>query len=1068
MQKKQIQFNKSMTSDKRSETFAYLSKNVLNSQTEGLYPGRDYIEQTTTLTDDDSIVNIYQRNTATLVPLVITKNGTTYSFYPLGSNTKSNTDVSNIDAFGSDGESVFYVLNDGKVYSVNNSGTGHTLRGTLPDYTSGDVKGGFYDGLHVYWVGAKIYRILPSDNTIQLSFTQTGFTDICFVDFYENLMAVGVQRRDDSIVFLWDKKNTTLFASRKLIKNTYLLAGGVVDSVLQIVTSTASSENPKEQQGEIIISAFNNSSFQRINSIVAYGSFVKKPTVLSIGSHISVDSDNMLFSVVGNDTQKAIHPELSQNYIYKTLKNGSIEVIDIPKANGAINYASIVKIFRNFNLFVVNNTDDFPPVIYSNDYSNSDYNNYAGYSSTEYITDFYCDPGTLHSMHAFSFTFEKLFKNENIPAPVPGAEGVLSVFGVTKNTSEVAWSTASDDSTPKSQLQYAVYISTTNNIGTVDNAETNGTLVKFYTQNINEFVITGLTPETVYWVNVIVRNLAGKKAAYVQKTFTTTDSVVTEWKHPTNNGSVLNSSIDLPEWDNPANAYAEDGLFATAFDATPHQAYFNFNVDVPTGATVTGIEVQAKGFKSTSIPAGMSFQITKTAGAEGGKTEKTNGFDTETVSLTNFNEKLRVSTYSELWGTTFSDTEINGAGLGLIVNGSVSAPDTYTIEKLYQRELAYRYLNYGTMTKLSDTRFAMAMFNDDTNELQLRIFQINRSTGVISMGGAYSVLNSATPAYYPALATYDENKFILFYTGNSSRGYAQTFQTSGSTISAWGTQIEFNSASAHSSCVQVDSNHFLNVWEGGGTWRVAQVFEIDTSNGNITAMGSPITLVGTTVFRNSVTKINSTKYLVARAGDATDAFATLLTVDTSTWQLTVSTNVEYKDGVTNYGNDVTIVRQSPVTAVNIYASDSGLNLIDLNVNLGTSAVTLGTLDKNIGIKSYGSADERSNRLIHRIDDDHILVFHRNSSGFAYASTFSIDWGTSVATLIDEVSLIDSPTSPDDFFNYGCSVDMGDGLYVVAWVDEVNGITSFMQSIRVAPTDIPYYLDDIKIRVFYEE
>lgn len=1065
MQKKQIQFNKSMTSDKRSETFAYLSKNVLNSQTEGLYPGRDYIEQTTTLTDDDSIVNIYQRNTATLVPLVITKNGTTYSFYPYGSNTKSNTDVSNIDAFGSDGESVFYVLNDGKVYSVNNSGTGHTLRGTLPDYVSGDVKGGFYDGLHIYWVGSKIYRILPSDNTIQLSFTQTGFTDICFVDFYENLMAVGVQRRDDSIVFLWDKKNTTLFASRKLIKNTYLLAGGVVDSVLQIVTSTASSENPKEQQGEIIISAYNNSSFQRINSIVAYGSFVKKPTVLSIGSHISVDSDNMLFSVVGNDTQKAIHPELSQNYIYKTLKNGSIEVIDIPKANGAINYASVVKIFRNFNLFVVNNTDDFPPVIYSNDYSNPDYNNYAGYSSTEYITDFYCDPGTLHSMHAFSFTFEKLFKNENVPAPIPGAEGVLSVFGVTKSTSEVAWNTATDDSTPKSQLQYAVYISTTNNIGTVDNAETNGTLVKFYTQNINEFVITGLTPETVYWVNGIVRNLAGKKAAYVQKTFTTTNSVVTAWKYPTMNGKVLNSSIELPQWTDPENAYVTDGLFATSNDSEPHQSYYRFLAGIPDSATVTGIEVSSKAFKDSSVPANLEFKITKTAGDIAGATEYTLGFDMKDAPLTVFNEEVRAGNYDQLWGTTFTGTEINDEGLGIMINGSVSAPDTYTIEKLAQRTLGNRYIGYGSMAKLSDEKFVMAMTDFDDDELQIRAFSVNRETGVTTMGSDFTVFSSAAIQYFPSIAENDENSFVMFTALSSNRGYAQSYRVNGLAITTWGAQIQFDAAvGSYNSALKIAPERFLNVWNGGSN-RFAQVFQLDSSTGNLTPLGTPAIITGN-AFRNSLTKINNEKYLVAHAGNSNDAFASLLTVNTTTWQVTVNTTTELVDGITNQANDIAVIRQSPVKAINIFSRDTTMSLVDIGVDLGTSAITLGSINHALG--SSNNRDERSNRMIHRIDDEHMLVFHRDTNGFATATTFIVDWGTSSVTVIDSVSLIDNPISPEDFIDSGCSVDLGGGLYVVAWQDQVNGLTSYMRTIRVAPDYIPYYVDDLKIRVFYEE
>lgn len=1062
-EKKEIKFNKSMTSDKRNESFAYLIKNVLRSQTEGLYPGRDYQTLDPELTSSDSVVTILPRGTD-LEPVVITKNASAYSFYPLGSYSQSNTTVNNIDAFGSDGKKAFYVLNDGKVYSLNTADTGHTLIGTLPNYVSGAVQGGFFDGLNIYWVGSKIYRHEVPTGFLEQSFTDTGFSNIIFVDFYGGFMVTGMQYGSDTIILFWDKKSTFAFYKRITIPNVYLLAGGNVDGVMQIVTSTASSENPKEQQGEIIISSFNNDTFKRINSIVAYGLAVKAPTVLSITSHISTDSDNMLFSVQGNDTQKLIHPDLSQNYIYKTFSNGAIEAVTVPPSNATNTVATVVKVFRNFNVFAVNGVSTAPK-IYTNLYTNADYENYAGYSSTEYITDFYCNAYNLHTMTGFSMTFEKLFKNENVTPPTVGNTGILSLYGITRSTADVLWTEATDDSTPQSLLQYAVYISPTNNIGTVEDAETNGTIVKFYTQNISSFTVTGLTPESTYWVNVVVRNLSGKKSAYDQTEFETTDSLVTAWKYPTMNGKVLNSGIELPQWIDPENAYATDGVFATSNDSEPHQSYYRFLAGIPDSATVTGIEVSSKAFKDSSVPANLEFKITKTAGDIAGATEYTSGFDMKDAPLTVFNEEVRAGNYDQLWGTTFTGTEINDEGLGIMINGSVSAPDTYTIEKLDQRVLGARYLNYGTMTKLSDTKFVTCFYNDDNNELELRVFTVDRETGKTTMGTSYVVYHSTSPNYQPSLSTYDENHVVLFFAYESDdRGMAQSFVISDYSISPWGSSLQFDALrGSYNSSSLINGNHFINVWQGGSN-RFAQVFELNISNGNLTAIGTPVTV--TNAYRNSLAKISDDKYLVARSGSSNDAYATLLTVNLTTWEVTVSSDIEYKDAVTNYGNDLAIIRQSPVSAINIYSSDLGLNIINLDVNIGTSTITLGSINQSIGDSSI--SDERSNRLIHRIDDTHIVVFHRDSQGFATASTFVIDWGANTATVIDSVSLIDSPSKPDDFMTQACSVDLGGGIYVVAWVDEVNDITSYMRTIRVAPDYIPYHVDDLKVRVFYEE
>jgi autotransporter-associated beta strand protein len=110
---------------------------------------------------------------------------------------------------------------------------------------------------------------------------------------------------------------------------------------------------------------------------------------------------------------------------------------------------------------------------------------------------------------------------EDLIAPVPGAAGVINGT-VAAESVNVNWTYATDNQTPQNQLRYYVYRSLSNNINTVANCEANGTLLNSGgTVNINSLNATELTPNTTYYFNVVVADLANNKAAYVSKAFTT-------------------------------------------------------------------------------------------------------------------------------------------------------------------------------------------------------------------------------------------------------------------------------------------------------------------------------------------------------------------------------------------------------------------------------------------------------------------------------------------------------------------------------------------------------------------
>jgi hypothetical protein len=103
---------------------------------------------------------------------------------------------------------------------------------------------------------------------------------------------------------------------------------------------------------------------------------------------------------------------------------------------------------------------------------------------------------------------------------------------------ELSWDAADDDLTPQNQLRYFVYQSSDDNIGTVADCETNGTLLNIGgTVDITDFTATGLTPDAIYFFNVVVSDMANNKTAYTSLKITTlvgieTQSITSLWVYP--------------------------------------------------------------------------------------------------------------------------------------------------------------------------------------------------------------------------------------------------------------------------------------------------------------------------------------------------------------------------------------------------------------------------------------------------------------------------------------------------------------------------------------------------------
>lgn len=129
---------------------------------------------------------------------------------------------------------------------------------------------------------------------------------------------------------------------------------------------------------------------------------------------------------------------------------------------------------------------------------------------------------------------------DDTTAPTPGFSGVVSTSNVTMTSMTASWTKATDDLSEQSSLQYLAYYSTANNISSPTDAESNGTAVGVFAADITSVNIAGLSANTIYYVNVMVKDVEDNKVMYSTKTV---QSLPDDESPTVSNGNIAVSNV---------------------------------------------------------------------------------------------------------------------------------------------------------------------------------------------------------------------------------------------------------------------------------------------------------------------------------------------------------------------------------------------------------------------------------------------------------------------------------------------------------------------------------------------
>lgn len=131
----------------------------------------------------------------------------------------------------------------------------------------------------------------------------------------------------------------------------------------------------------------------------------------------------------------------------------------------------------------------------------------------------------------------RLSRNYDATAPTVGGSGAITTSELTSSSVKLAWVKASDTVTAAASLQYKVVYSTSNNISTVRDALSNGTLAQDWAADLSAYTVTGLSANTDYYFDVLVRDAGGNVSAYTAAAARTT--AVSSGSSGGNNGATV-------------------------------------------------------------------------------------------------------------------------------------------------------------------------------------------------------------------------------------------------------------------------------------------------------------------------------------------------------------------------------------------------------------------------------------------------------------------------------------------------------------------------------------------------
>jgi len=330
-----------------------------------------------------------------------------------------------------------------------------------------------------------------------------------------------------------------------------------------------------------------------------------------------------------------------------------------------------------------------------------------------------------------------------------------------------------------------------------------------------------------------------------------------------------------------------------------------------------------------------------------------------------------------------------------------------------------------------DSNHFINFWSGELTDGYTQVFTVDTSTWAVTTAAATlefdTVLNQWNTSWQV-----DSNHFINFYTGDSSDGFVEIFTVNTSTwaVTTAAARLEFDTQTGtHNASCQIDTNHFINFWQGGAatTDSFAQVFTVNTTTWAVTTAAATLqydTDVGTT---RGCVQIDSNHFLLFWAGESSDGYTQVFTVNTTTWAVTTAAaTLEFAT------QQATSITRKPIKLDDNHFlctwSDfgAGVGLVGFAQVFTVDTTTWAVSTAAAPLEYITNVNSDFNSL-NKIDTNHVLDVFVGGGGDGFAQTLIVNtstWAVSTAAAELEFDTGD--------LNYSSIATIDSSHFIVFW------------------------------------
>ncbi len=216
-------------------------------------------------------------------------------------------------------------------------------------------------------------------------------------------------------------------------------------------------------------------------------------------------------------------------------------------------------------------------------------------------------------------------------------------------------------------------------------------------------------------------------------------------------------------------------------------------------------------------------------------------------------------------------------------------------------------------------------------------------------------------------------------------------------VTTAGSALEFDTTSFNVGAAKplpIDSNHFIVFYAGEGSDGYAEVLTINTSTWAVTTAAASLEFDTDNGQYNSALKIDSNHFINFYGGSGSDGYAEVFAVDTSTWAVT--TTATRKEFDTNNGLHNSACQIDTNHFINFWTgaaatTDSRAQVFTVNTTTWavTTAADLLQFDTDTG--SFNNA--------YKIDTNHFINFWSGTDNDGFVQVFTVNTPFSICMAI---------------------------------------------------------------------